>query len=120
MLGAAAGGALRYIVATALMQRFPMKFPIGTVVVNITGCFLIGFLMPLFLTRLVYNSQWRLFIVTGILGGYTTFSSFMWETLDSANRGERWIALANVVISVVLGYLAAWLGSGLSSTLVKR
>ena len=114
MIGAALGGAFRYVVSTSVMQRFPGKFPIGTVVVNITGCFLIGLLMPLFLSKFASQTQWRLFLVTGILGGYTTFSSFMWEALDPIQRGDRLTGLLNILISVTCGYLAAWAGSALA------
>ena len=112
--GAAFGGLARYAVYSAITERFPGKFPLGTVLVNITGCFLIGLLMPLFLNPMEPRQNWRLFLVTGVLGGYTTFSSFMWEAVQAATVGERAIAAANIVVSVVAGYAAVWCGSFLT------
>jgi fluoride exporter len=111
LLGAAIGGLARYVVYTIVTERFPMKFPLGTVLVNVTGCFLIGLLMPLFLDPLHPRQNWRLLLVTGMLGGYTTFSSFMWEAVQAASLGDRAIAVANIVISVIAGYAAVWCGA---------
>lgn len=111
MLGAAFGGVARYVVYTAITERVLNKFPYGTVIVNITGCFLIGVAMPYFLRVAPAQQNWRLLLVTGVLGGYTTFSSFMWEAFQASSVGDRAIALANVVASVVLGFLAVWCGS---------
>jgi fluoride exporter len=111
LIGAGLGGVLRYVAFTAITERFPGKFPLGTVIVNVTGCFLIGLLMPLFLNPLEPRQNWRLLLVTGMLGGYTTFSSFMWEAVSAASSGQRMIALANIVVSVVAGYAAVWCGA---------
>jgi CrcB protein len=116
MLGAALGGLSRYIVGTAVLQRFTTRFPgnvfpVGTVVVNVTGCFLIGILMTLFVARGDPNPSLRLLLVTGVLGGYTTFSSFAWESFEAIDKEQIWIGLANIVLSVVLGYLAVWCGA---------
>lgn len=116
MLGAALGGLARYVIATAVLQRitarFPANvFPVGTVVVNVTGCFFIGVLMTLFIARADPNPNLRLLLVTGVLGGYTTFSSFAWESFEAIEKEQIWIGLANIVLSVVLGYLAVWCGS---------
>lgn len=116
MLGAALGGLARYVIGTAVLQRFTARFPetvfpVGTVVVNVTGCFLIGILMTLLIARADPNPNLRLLIVTGVLGGYTTFSSFAWESFEAVEKEEIWIGLANILLSVVLGYLAVWCGS---------
>ncbi len=110
MLGAAVGGLSRFVAGTAIMEKYGGAFPLGTVVINITGSFLIGVLMTL-LTRWQAHPNWRLFLVTGVLGGYTTFSSFEYETLQAMRRGGPGIALLNVVGSVALGYAAVWLGA---------
>ena len=81
-------------------------------VINITGSFLIGLLMAL-LTQRLANPNWRLLLVVGFLGGYTTFSSFEYETLQAVQSGAMWMGLLNVVGSVVLGYLAVWLGAAI-------
>ena len=111
MLGAAVGGLARYLAGTAIMARYGGSFPLGTVIINITGSFLIGVLMTLFTQRWQTNQNWRLFLVVGVLGGYTTFSSFEWETLLTLRKGGPVIALTNVLGSVILGYLAVWFGA---------
>src|ERR1700733_3260121 len=107
MLGAALGGLSRYLVGTAVLQRFNARFPenvfpVGTVVVNVTGCFLIGVLMTIFVQRADPNPNLRLLLVTGVLGGYTTFSSFAWESFEAIDEGSRWIGFANLALSVIL------------------
>lgn len=111
MLGAAFGGLMRYVVYTAITEKMLSKFPYGTVIVNLTGCFLIGVAMPYFLKVAPAQQNYRLLIVTGVLGGYTTFSSFMWEAFQASSVGDRAIALANVLVSVTVGFLAVWCGS---------
>jgi len=111
MLGAALGGLSRFVAGTAIMEKYGGAFPLGTVVINITGSFLIGVLMTLLTERWPGHTNWRLFLVTGVLGGYTTFSSFEYETLQAMRRGGPGIALLNVVGSVALGYAAVWLGA---------
>ena len=110
MLGAGLGGLARYVIGTAVMQRFTGRFPLGTLVVNVTGCFLIGILLPLLTERGEPRPNLRLLLVVGVLGGYTTFSSFAWESFQAVDEGSRWIGFANVALSVILGYLAVWCG----------
>jgi CrcB protein len=122
MLGAALGGLARYAAGTAILQRFNARFPenvfpLGTLVVNVTGCFLIGILMTIFVQRADPNPNLRLLVVTGVLGGYTTFSSFAWESFEAIDKEQIWIGLANIVVSVVLGYLAVWCGSWVARVL---
>src|SRR5690242_2628859 len=76
MLGGGAGTVARYAAASAIMARAGSRFPLGTVIVNITGCFLIGVLMTLLTERYNLDPNLRLLLVVGFLGGYTTFSSF--------------------------------------------
>jgi CrcB protein len=110
MLGGATGSLARFMLGTAIMNRLGGRFPFGTVIINITGSFLIGFIMTMLTERLNPSPNWRLLLVVGFLGGYTTFSSFEWETLGLVRDGGRWLALVNVVGSVLLGYVAVWLG----------
>jgi CrcB protein len=110
LAGAAAGGLARYAISAAVMQRVAGRFPLGTLVVNVTGCFLIGVLMSFFTERGAPHPNLRLLLVTGVLGGYTTFSAFAWESFEAMEEGSPWIGLANLVGSVVLGYLAVWCG----------
>ncbi len=111
MLGAALGGLSRYVLGTAIMDRYGGSFPLGTVAINVSGSFLIGVVMTLLTERMQVHPNWRLFLVVGVLGGYTTFSSFEFETLQAVRGGGQLIALLNVVGSVTLGYIAVWLGA---------
>jgi len=111
LAGGGLGSLARYLASTAIMTRFATRFPIGTLVINVTGSFLIGLLMTLLTERFQPHPNWRLLLVVGFLGGYTTFSSFEWETYAAIREGGFWIGLANVVGSVTLGYAAVWLGS---------
>jgi CrcB protein len=110
MLGGGIGSLVRYLAGVGISTRFASLFPVGTLLVNVTGSFLIGILMTILSERLPHP-YWRLLLVVGFLGGYTTFSSFEWETFSAVRGGGLWIGLANVVGSVVLGYAAVWLGA---------
>ena len=114
LAGGGVGSLARYLVGSAVMTRFVTRFPLGTLVVNVSGSFLIGLLMTLLTERLQPHPNWRLVLVVGFLGGYTTFSSFEWETYAAVREGGFWIGLANVVGSVTLGYAAVWLGAVLA------
>jgi CrcB protein len=111
LLGGGIGSLARYVAGSAIMTRFGSRFPLGTMVVNLTGSFLIGLLMTLLTERWQPHPNWRLLLVVGFLGGYTTFSSFEWETFSAVREGGFWIGLANVVGSVAFGYAAVWLGA---------
>ena len=97
------------------MGRMGGSFPAGTFVINLSGSFLIGLAMTLFTERFQLYPNLRLFFVVGVLGGYTTFSSFEYETLQAVRSGERWIGLLYVSGSVILGYVAVWLGAMLAA-----
>lgn len=110
MLGGATGALARYVAGTAIMTRYGGSFPLGTLAVNVSGSFLIGLVMTLFTERLNVHPNWHPLFVVGFLGGYTTFSAFGWETYCSIRNGGGWLGLLNVAASVVLAYLAVWLG----------
>ena len=111
LAGGGAGSLLRYVAGSAIMARFGSKFPMGTLAINVTGSFLIGVLMTLFTERFQPHANLRLLLVVGFLGGYTTFSSFEWETYAAIREGGFWMGLANIVGSVGLGYAAVWAGA---------
>jgi CrcB protein len=105
-LGGALGSLARYWVGGVVASRVP-TFPLGTMVINITGCFVIGVL-----AAVVTRTEWRDFLMIGFCGGYTTFSSFGYETLKLLNDKEWLFAAANVIGTNVLGFAAVYLGWG--------
>ncbi len=109
------GSVSRYLASGYVQQAMKsIDFPYGTLAVNVVGCFIIGFLAQLAEERGVFTSQSRLFVFTGFLGGFTTFSSFGNETLNLARDSQILNALANVGANVLLGLFAVWLGRTVS------
>jgi CrcB protein len=90
------------------------SFPYGTLVVNAVGCLLIGFLSGLAESRSVIGPEARLFIFIGILGGFTTFSSFAYETFSLARDAQNLAAIVNVFAQVILGLIGVWFGNVLA------
>ena len=111
-LGSALGGLARYWVSGLVASHYGETFPWGTIVVNVTGCFVIGFFATLSGPdgRLLAPSSVRQFVMTGICGGYTTFSSFGLQTLNLARDAEWSFAGSNVALSVVLCLFAFYAG----------
>jgi CrcB protein len=109
-LGGFLGANARYLVGGWVQTRFGAGFPYGTFLVNITGCFILGLFARLAL-ELPWREEWRLFFAIGILGAYTTFSTFSYETLQLIAEGRRYhIAALNIVFSVLLGLFASYGG----------
>jgi fluoride exporter len=113
-LGGALGAVARFKLAAWVLHAFASapRFPWPTFVVNVVGCLAAGFLAGQVARHDAFGPNVRLFLFTGILGGFTTFSAFGLETAMLVKRGELGIALAYVTSSVALGLLAFWLGSG--------
>ncbi len=105
-LGAGLGGVLRYAVALWVARHFSTHFPLATFLVNVTGCLLIGLALPLIGQR----ETARLLLVVGVLGGYTTFSTFGFETYRAIRDGMTGLALFYAASSVLSGLAAVWLG----------
>jgi CrcB protein len=118
-VGSAVGGVSRYWLSGVIANRFGQSFPWGTLVVNVTGCFLIGLFATLTSTegRWLVGPSGRNFFMTGICGGYTTFSSFSLQTLNLAQDEEWLYAAGNAVLSLVLCLAAVWLGHVLAEVL---
>jgi CrcB protein len=112
--GGGVGASSRYALATWIGQRWGRSFPLGTFLINVSGSFLIGLLMTLMAERFTENPAWRLLLVVGFLGGYTTFSSFEYETGKLATDGEFLYAVLNVFLSVTAGFIALKLGEVLA------
>jgi len=111
LAGAGLGGLMRYTLGTWIMAKYGGRFPLGTFLINVSGAFLIGLLMTVLTERTHPHPNWRLFLVVGVLGGYTTFSSFEYETYQAVRDGARAMGLLYVTGSVLAGYLAVWLGA---------
>jgi CrcB protein len=111
-VGSALGGVARFWLSGFVADRIGQTFPWGTIIVNVTGSFVIGFFGTLTGPdgRVLVGSTARQFVMIGICGGYTTFSSFSLQTLTLAQDGEWLWAGANIALSVVLCLLAVWLG----------
>ena len=114
-LGAGIGGALRHFVNVLAQRAFGTGFPAGTLIVNVIGSIAMGLLAGWFLLRPGYSQEVRLFLTTGLLGGFTTFSAFSLDTLTLIERGEWGTAALYVLGSVVLGIAGLWLAMTLMS-----
>ena len=108
--GGAMGALLRFWMSTGIYNVFGRGFPYGTLAVNVLGSLLMGFLYVLLIDKLPLGPNWRAALLVGLLGAFTTFSTFSMETLNLIEEGELTRAMLNVALSVVLCLLAAWLG----------
>ncbi len=118
LLGGAVGTSCRYYFSLFIYTIITQPtFPYANLVINVSGSFLIGLLAELFDTRVLVAPAVRVALLTGVLGGYTTFSSFSLETLSLLRDGEVGLALLNAIGSVSLGLLAAWAGVRLAQSL---
>lgn len=117
-LGGGLGAVLRYLLS-GLVQNWSksVSFPHGTLAVNLLGCLLIGFLSGLVETRGLFSPEARLFIFVGLLGGFTTFSTFGNETLNLILSRESLLAFLNLALHIILGLALVWAGRVLVSLL---
>ena len=118
-VGSALGGVARYWCSGVAARFMGETFPWGTIIVNVVGCFIIGFFATLTGPdgRVFSDTLTRQFVMIGILGGYTTFSSFSIQTLNLVQDGEWWLAGANIALSVVACLVAVWLGFVLAASI---
>ena len=107
--GSFIGGISRYLLSTSVNAKYISAFPMGTMLVNITGCLLIGVVYG-FVDKGMMSSDWKLFLATGLLGGFTTFSAFSIETVGLLRVGQFGYAAAYVSASVIIGLLATVAG----------
>ena len=116
--GGACGSVLRHAAQIGVQRVVGHPFPVGTLLVNVVGCLLIGVVTAI-AGPLAWREEHRFAIMVGVLGGFTTFSAFGLETISLADHGRLPLAIANVVLSVALGLLAVWLGLRLGERLVS-
>ena len=111
-IGSFIGGILRYLLSQFIQTKFLSTFPYGTLGVNVLGCLVIGLVLALS-ERTSMTPEWRLFLATGICGGFTTFSAFSSETFSLLRDGQVWYASAYILMSLILGVLATFIGYSL-------
>ncbi len=109
-LGGALGTGARFLISTGMARAFGPEFPRGTILINVTGSFLIALILELSLRTGAISPGMRLFLTTGVMGGYTTYSSFNYETLRLAEDGSAGLAALNLVLTVVGCLVAGVLG----------
>jgi CrcB protein len=109
-LGGALGAVCRWLIAVALQRKLDTALPAATLLVNVLGCCAAGALIGWLESRASAGDGMRLFLIVGLLGGFTTFSAFGIETLDMLRAGRSGAAFAYVALSVLIGVGAAWLG----------
>jgi CrcB protein len=109
-VGGFVGTLFRYWLSGVIARRYGETFPLGTLVVNAIGCFIIGFLFYFFYDRSLTTPTARTVVLIGVIGGFTTFSSYGLQTFTLLRDGELFLALVNVVASNALGLALVWLG----------
>ncbi|MCC6908204.1 MAG: fluoride efflux transporter CrcB [Phycisphaerales bacterium] len=113
-LASGLGGLLRYALSGVVHAWWGPTFPVGTLTVNVIGCFIMGFLATALTGPILVRDEYKVAILIGLLGGFTTFSSFGGETMALVSRGQWTLAGLNVLLSNVLGLAAVWAGAALS------
>ena len=116
-LGGALGSVARYWVGSTVGGRMGVRFPVGTLAVNLTACVIIGFALTFLGKRVGIDPAWRYFVTIGFIGSYSTFSTFEWETLDTLRSGAVAMAALYAVGSLVLGLGATWCGAALGEVI---
>ena len=116
-VGGALGSIARYWVGSTIAGRMGIRFPYGTLIVNITACIIIGFSLTYMSRRADLNPAMRYLIPIGFIGAYSTFSTYEWETLSSIRAGAFFIAALYAGGSLILGLIAVWGGSWLAEAI---
>lgn len=108
--GGAVGAVLRFALSNGIYRMVGRDFPYGTLTVNVLGSLLMGFLFITMVERQIVSAEWRAALLVGLLGAFTTFSTFSMETIALLEDGELFRALMNVVLSVLFCLAATWIG----------
>ncbi len=116
-LGAILGANLRYFVARYVFRLFPSSFPSGTLIINISASFILGFFLVWTSERVLADPRWRIFIAVGFCASYSTYSSYAFETLGLFEKGQMALAAANILANNAAAFLAVVLGAMLARSL---
>ena len=116
-LGGGLGSIARYWVGSTIASRAGIKFPYGTLVVNLTACLVIGFTLTYMGKRADLSPAWRFLVPVGFIGAYSTFSTYEWETLSTLRSGAFALGALYAVGSLILGLIATWGGAALAETI---
>jgi CrcB protein len=109
-LGGFIGAVLRYSVSGWVYKWLGSEFPYGTLAVNAAGSFLLGLFLTLVTTKIILPYEFKNFVAIGILGAFTTFSTFSYETVMQLQSNLLWAAILNILLNVVLALIALWIG----------
>lgn len=118
-LGGFIGSTLRYFISIFVQKVFGADFPYGTLVVNFLGSFLIGLFIGLINKGLILSANLKIFVSIGVLGSFTTFSSFSYETIELLRHGAINAGLANIIYTLLCCFLATWFGEAISRLALK-
>ena len=109
--GGSLGAMLRYFVGVIAAERFGPRFPIGTLTINVSACFMIGFILEYLNHHTGVNPVWRYSFAIGFIGAFSTFSTFEWETFSDLSNGAFWTGIGYVAVSLIAGLIAVAIGS---------
>ncbi len=116
-LGGFIGSVMRYFVSLLNLSLHFFSIPVGTFIVNVAGCFIIGALTGIAEKSTMLSAEWRLFLMVGLCGGFTTFSTFANENLTMLHNGQFFSLILYTGLSIFIGFLAVWLGYALTNLL---
>ena len=116
-IGGALGSIARYWVGSTVSGRLGSKFPYGTLIINLTACVILGFVLTYLGRRAEVDASWRFLIPVGFIGAYSTFSTYEWETLSTLRSGAFLLAALYALGSLLLGLIAVWAGTLLAKVL---
>jgi len=116
-IGGALGSIVRFWVGSTIAGRMGVRFPYGTLIVNLTACLIIGFTLTYMGKRADLDPAWRFLVPVGFIGAYSTFSTYEWETLSTLRSGAFVLGALYAGGSLILGLVAVWAGSALGEIL---
>ncbi|MDD5543551.1 MAG: fluoride efflux transporter CrcB [Acidobacteriia bacterium] len=119
-VGGALGTLARYALGSLIGSRLTSRFPLGTLIINISGSFVLGFFLTLAGEKIHLPMHWRLAVSVGFVGAYTTFSTFEYETFKLLEKGNGFGGLLNIAVSLMLGFLAVWGGIASARSIEAR